>query len=140
MTKHHSMSQLFRFLVVGLSNTLVGYVSYVLFIWTLRLFTLEYDYIYANVFAFVVSTCWAFVFNKIYVFKSANKSNLIRSELLKSYITYGFSCLVLNNLLLFWFVDLCMISKYLAPFLNLLFMVPFNFLVNLYWVFKNNEQ
>ena len=83
----------------------------------------------------MVSIHWAFVLNKIFVFQTSEWRHTAKKELLKSYITYGFSGLVLNNILLYIFIDLCGISKYFAPILVLFFLVPFNYLVNKYWVY-----
>ncbi len=127
--------RMIRFLFVGASNTLVGYLSYLLFIWMLSSFEFRYDYIIAGILSFVVSIHWAFVLNKIFVFQTSEWRQTAKKELLKSYITYGFSGLVLNNILLYIFIDLCGISKYFAPILVLFFLVPFNYLVNKYWVY-----
>lgn len=128
--------QFIRFILVGISNTLVGYLSYLLFIWLLSSFDFKYDYIMASVLSFIVSIHWAFVFNKIFVFQTNGWKTVATKELFKSYLTYGFSGLFLNNLLLFLFVDICDISKYYAPILVLFFLVPFNYLVNKYWVYR----
>ena len=128
--------QFIRFILVGISNTLVGYLSYLLFIWLLSSFDFKYDYIMARVLSFIVSIHWAFVFNKIFVFQTNGWKTVAPKELFKSYLTYGFSGLFLNNLLLFLFVDICDISKYYAPILVLFFLVPFNYLVNKYWVYR----
>lgn len=133
----NSINQAIRFIIVGASNTLVGYLSYVLIVWILSSYYIRYDYIIANILSFIISIHWAFVLNKMIVFKANNWRNSYGKELVKTYLTYGFSGFVLNNILLYLFVDICEISKYYAPILNLMFLVPFNYFVNKYWIFHN---
>lgn len=131
-----NIDQITRFLLVGLSNTVVGYLSYLMFILVLSNFEIKYDYIIAGVLSFIVGVQWAFVFNKIFVFENDKSQTTIKTQLIKSYLMYGFSGLILNNILLVIFVDICHASKYYAPIFCLLFTVPFNFFVNKYWIFK----
>ena len=78
--------RMIRFLFVGASNTLVGYLSYLLFIWMMSSFEFRYDYIIAGILSFVVSIHWAFVLNKIFVFQTSEWRQTAKKELLKSYI------------------------------------------------------
>lgn len=135
--KKENIKQILMFLIVGCSNTLVGYLSYVFFLFILTKFSVLYDYFLANVLSFVLSIQWAYYFNKMFVFDSVNKSmTLDRNQLLKTYITYCISGLFVNNILLYLFIDIIEVSKYIAPILNLFILVPFNFLINKFWVFK----
>lgn len=135
--KKENIKQILMFLIVGCSNTLVGYLSYVFFLFILTKFSVLYDYFLANVLSFVLSIQWAYYFNKRFVFDSVNKSmTLDRNQLLKTYITYCISGLFVNNILLYLFIDIIEVSKYIAPILNLFILVPFNFLINKFWVFK----
>ena len=61
----------------------------------------------------------------------------ILKALLKTYISYGVTGIVLNNILSFLWIDVLGISKLIAPMINLIFSVPINFLLNKYWAFKN---
>ena len=128
--------RLIRFIFVGVTNTIVGYLSYLLFIWAIHSFRIKHDYIVAGILSFIVSIHWAFIFNKILVFQTNEWKKTAKKELVKSYVTYGLSGLVLNNLLLYIFVDLCHVSKYYAPIIVLFFLIPFNYFVNKYWVYK----
>lgn len=137
--KKENIKQILMFLIVGCSNTLVGYLSYVFFLFILTKFSVLYDYFLANVLSFVLSIQWAYYFNKRFVFDSVNKSmTLDRNQLLKTYITYCISGLFVNNILLYLFIDIIEVSKYIAPILNLFILVPFNFLINKFWVFKKS--
>ena len=55
--------------------------------------------------------------------------------LVKTYISYSFTGLFLNSILLVFWVKICHISELVAPIINLLVSVPLNFIINKYWAF-----
>ena len=57
--------------------------------------------------------------------------------LLKTYVSYSFTGLFLNGILLVLWVRVLHISEFAAPLINLLFSVPLNFLMNKLWAFKS---
>ena len=59
--------------------------------------------------------------------------------LIKTYVSYSFTGLFLNSLLMFLWVRVFHISEYLAPIFNLLISVPINFLINKFWAFKKER-
>lgn len=128
-------NQLIKFLIVGCSNTIIGYFSYLAFLVIFEYCNLRYDYICASVVSFVISVNWAFVLNKKFVFNAKKLKENAKNELFKAFILYGFSGIVLNNFLLFLFVDTLNFSKYYTPIFILCFTTPFNFIVNKYWVY-----
>ena len=56
--------------------------------------------------------------------------------LFKSYLSYAFSGIVLNNLLGTLWIQVIGISKFIAPLLNLPITVPTNFFILKKWAFK----
>lgn len=133
------MKQFIKFGIVGVSNTVISYGLNVLVIFLLRNAHVSWDYVAANLVAFALSVLWSFFWNNKYVFtqsKDGHRSAL--KTLLKTYIAYGFTGIVLNNLLSFVWIDLLGVSKYIAPLINLLFSVPINFLINKYWAFRED--
>ena len=95
-----SIVQFVKFGIVGLTNTLI---SYLLNVGTLKLleeYNLAWDYVVGNLVAFILSVLWSFYWNNKYVFskKSGEKRN-IGHTLLKTYISYGFTGIILTNIL-----------------------------------------
>lgn len=127
--------QFIKFSMVGLSNTVISYAIYSLLVyWGLH-------YFFASIIAFVFSVLNSFFWNNKYVFKKdTNQKRHIVHSLIKTYISYALSGLLMQNLLLFIFIDFFFISKYLAPFFSLTITVPLNFLLNKLWVFKSQNQ
>lgn len=133
-----SIVQFVKFGIVGLTNTLI---SYLLNVGTLKLleeYNLAWDYVVGNLVAFILSVLWSFYWNNKYVFskKSGEKRN-IGHTLLKTYISYGFTGIILTNILSYIWIDCLGISKYIAPIINLIVSVPINFIINKKWAFKS---
>ena len=123
--------QFLKFGIVGLSNTAISYIIYFILVY------IGLHYLIASIMAFIISVLNSFFWNNKYVFKrdDAQKRNIIHS-LIKTYISYAFTGLILQNLLLFLFIDILHISKYLAPFFGLIVTIPLNFILNKKWAFQ----
>ena len=135
--KETALIQFVKFGIVGVSNTLLSYAINVAVLLILSPLHLSWDYFSANIIAFILSVAWSFFWNNKYVFtaKECEKRN-IWAALLKTYISYAVTGLVLANVLSYIWVDVIGISKFIAPLLNLIISVPVNFLLNKLWAFK----
>ena len=131
--------QFIKFGIVGVSNTVISYVLYVVSLTAFHRFALfsGVDYIIASVIAFILSVLWSFYWNNKMVFqlKDGQKRSVWKA-LIKTYISYSFTGLFLNNILLILWVRIFHISELIAPIINLLISVPINFLINKFWAFK----
>ena len=126
----NDLLQFIKFGLVGVSNTLVAWFCYYLFLW------FDEDlYIVGSVVGGIASIANAFYWNDKFVFKSNNndwKSKLKR--LGKTYISYGGTSLF--GLFLLWVeVRFLGVSKVIAPPLNLIITIPLNFMLNRNWTF-----
>lgn len=132
------MKQFIKFGIVGLSNTVIGYLLNVFALKILEGYSLKWDYIIANIVAFIISVAWSFYWNNRFVFtvEDGNKRPLLPT-LLKTYISYAFTGVILNNILSYVWIDVMGISKYVAPLINLIISVPVNFFMNKKWAFKS---
>ena len=138
-TQWELLMQFVKFGIVGLSNTVISYVIYVV---TLILFQKNnlipsVDYLAAQVIAFVLSVLWSFYWNNKFVFEKAdNEERNIVHALIKTYISYAFTGLFLNSILSLLWVEVLGIPKIIAPIINLLVSVPLNFIMNKFWAFR----
>ena len=132
-----TLVQFVKFGVIGVSNTLVSYALNVLVLLILRPYHLSWDYVAGNVVAFVLSVLWSFYWNQRFVFTDdgGEKRNLWWT-LLKTYLAYGFTGIVLNNLLSYVWINRLGVSKFVAPLINLIISVPLNFIINKFWAFR----
>lgn len=126
LSSKDSLIQFFKFGLVGLSNTAVGFGVYYL------LFFCGVNYLLANIISWLVSVLNAFYWNNKYVFQSDSGW---WETLFRTYISYGASLLI-STLLMYALVEYLQISPVIAPVLCLLVTVPLNFLLNKFWAFR----
>lgn len=131
--------QFVRFGIVGVSNTVISYVLYVCSLWLFKKVGVlpKADYLIAQMIAFVLSVLWSFYWNNKMVFvQEEDQERVWWKALLKTYVSYSFTGLFLNSILLVLWVQVLGISEFLAPLINLLVSVPLNFIINKFWAFK----
>ena len=137
-----TLIQFIKFGIVGLSNTLLGYVIYVVTLRILRTAQVfpETDIFLAQLVMFLLSVLWAFYWNNRMVFRAreGEKRDWLPA-LLKTYVSYAFTSLFLSEALLALWVKVLGISAYIAPLINLLITVPLNFVLQKYWAFRGKQ-
>ena len=127
--------------MVGVTNTLVSYLINIMMLMTLRNFNLSFDYMIANVTAFLLSVLWSYYWNSKKVFTLSKGEKRSKGKtLLKTYVSYAFTGIVLNNVLSTIWIQVLGISKYLSPILNLPFSMPVNFLMNKLWAYSKKKD
>lgn len=134
-----SIMQFIKFGIVGVSNTAISYVIYVVGLVLLQEihFLPEYDYLIAQIAAFVISVLWSFYWNSKMVFiLEEGKERSVWKALIKTFIAYSFTGLFLNSILLLLWVRVFSISEFIAPLINLVVSVPLNFIINKFWAFR----
>lgn len=139
--KWESFFQFIKFSMIGVTNVVVSYGVNICMLTLLYSFNYKFDYIIANITAFLISVLWSYHWNNKLVFrlkKGETRSRL--KTLLKTYMAYAFTGLVVNNILSTVWIDIIGISKFVAPLMNIPFTVPINFLMNKLWAYKNKEQ
>ena len=127
--------QFFKFGIVGFFNTVLSYAIYSVLVY------IGLHYLIANIINFFISVLNSFFWNNKYVFKKSDdqRRNVFHS-LIKTYISYAFTGLILQNLFLFLFIDILHISKYLAPLFGLVITIPLNFIMNKLWAFRSIKE
>ncbi len=126
------LCQFVKFGVVGLSNTLISYIVYVVLV------NLGWHYLLASIGGFLISVINAYYWNDRYVFKAEqDEKRAWWKVFLKTFTSYAGTGLVLNNLLLILWVDVIGIHEMLGPVINLFVTIPLNFLLNKYWAYKD---
>lgn len=127
--------QFVKFGVVGVSNTLISYVSYLIF------YFLGCHYLVASVLGFVISVTNSYYWNNRYVFATGEGEKRVWWRVyIKTFLAYASTGLVLANILLVIWVQICKIPEIIAPVLNLLITIPLNFIINKYWAYKRNNR
>lgn len=134
--------QFVKFGIVGLSNTVISYVVYLVSLLLLQKNSIlpNVDYLVAQFVGFLLSVLWSFYWNRKYVFNADTEDVPWPQALLKTYISYAFTGIFLNSILSILWVQMLGISKLIAPIINLLVSVPLNFVLNKFWAFKSKEN
>ena len=134
--KRQTFKEFLQFGLVGVSNTIISYLLYVVTLLLVSKSGVKFDYIIANIVSWLLSVLWSFYWNNKFVFKKeeGEKRN-IWAALFKTYVSYGFTGLILNNILSVLWVTVLHISKMLAPIINLVISIPINFFMNKLWAF-----
>ena len=134
--KRQTFKEFLQFGLVGVSNTIISYLLYVVTLLLVSKSGVKFDYIIANIVSWLLSVLWSFYWNNKFVFKKeeGEKRN-IWAALFKTYVSYGFTGLILNNILSVLWVSVLHISKMLATIINLVISIPINFFMNKLWAF-----
>ncbi len=138
-----SLIQFVKFGIVGVSNTVISYLLYTFSLLAMRRIGIfrSIDYLVATVVAYVLSVLWSFYWNNrmVFVVEEGQKRNLWKA-LFKTYISYSFTGLFLNSVLMVLWVQIIHVSEFIAPILNLFISVPVNFIINKFWAFKTEDS
>ncbi len=127
--------QFVKFGIVGVSNTLISYVVYVILVF------LGVHYMQASIIGFLISVVNAYYWNNKYVFeKRENEERIWWKTFAKTFLSYAGTGLLLNNILLFLWVDGLKIHEMLGPIINLFITVPLNFILNKFWAYRKKDK
>ena len=136
---HTNIMQFVHFGLVGASNAVVYYIVYAgtLYILNRNNILPEWGYLLSQTIAFLIGVFWAFSLNRAFVFckKTSDSVGVYLLELLKFYLAYAFTGLFMNSVLLYLWIHIG-VSAYAAPFINILFTTPVNFVLSKKWTFK----
>lgn len=132
--KKRTYLQFIGFCFVGVTSFIVNYLVY-----AFCFKTLGFNVYVSAVFSFIISVLNAYIWNNQFVFSKEKEHHWIRN-LLRTYISYGFTGLLLTEALLYVEVDVLGIHPLLAPVINLVITTPINFLLNKYWAFKEKRE
>jgi putative flippase GtrA len=130
MLKDSFIIQFIKFGIVGFLNTIIGYVIYSVFVY------FGFHYLIGSIIAFVIGVGSAFFVNSKIVFKKGREHRNTVVAVIKYFVLYGITGIIMQNILLYIFIDGLALSKYLAPIFCLFFTVPSNFVLSKFWVFK----
>ena len=155
--------QFIKFGLVGVTNTCVSWVVYFIF----NTFLFPGIWIIGSVASWIVSVLWAFFLQNIFVFREdkTKQKRVWWQTLIKTYISYAFTGLLLNNLLLLfwtkgidvsghfgWLFDILenmklgAVARYLSDssnlgwFLNMIISIPLNFIINKFWAYRQKKK
>jgi len=119
-----------KFGIVGVINNIVSLAVYYLVV-----MIDEHLYLAGNAMGFFVSTFCAYLLNSRFVFSNGKESKRNGTALLKTYTTYMIS-LCMSTVILYTLVQKLGINERIAPIFSLMVTIPFNFLMNKFWIYR----
>ena len=163
--KKTAVLQFIKFGLVGVSNTLVNYIVYIIFV------SLGVHYVIANALGFIISVLNAYFWGSRFVFKEdkSKEKRVWWKVLLKTYAAYFFGFL-LNTVLLWLWISVLNVGQYfgfvgdilnwatglfglqpgvytpeklsqiVAPIINIFVTVPINFVINKFWAYRQKKN
>ncbi len=163
------ITQFLKFGIVGLINTGVSFAVNTI---SLYLFYKvggipednKISYWTSSILAFIISVLNAYLLSNKFVFKNKEGEERVWWKvLIKTYISYAGTGLILNNILLWmwndvihigrylgWLADICgslgiaitgdRLVSYIAQFLNMAITIPLNFIMNKFWAYKGKKK
>lgn len=135
---HQENMQFIKFCLVGITNTLLAYVINIIALLFMESHDVPFDYVIANLIAFFLSVLWSFYLNSKFTFQMQFEAQrAFWGALVRTYISYSVTGILLFNLLSFFLIDICNFSKFYVPLINLTITVPLNFVLNKFWAFNN---
>ena len=137
------MKQLLKFLLVGISSGIVNFLAYnliLLLFGALQLFP-NIDYMIGLIVGFIVSVYWSFLLNRKFVFNSPEELTIPWYQaLIKMYVTYAFTGVVLNTVLSYLWVDVLNVPKSIITIINDIIGFPVTFLLTKFWSFRKQAM
>ena len=136
-----TLRQFIKFGIIGISNTILSYIINVIVLYLLKPFDFKWDFIVGNIIEFILSVLWSFYWNNKYTFKLENgERRNVRSTLLRMYISYSVTGIVINNILSLMWLSVFRVNRYIAPAINIFISAPINFCLNKLWAFKKTKS
>ena len=126
--------EIIKYLFFGVLTTLVSIVSYAIFT---RL--LSINYIVSNILSWILSVLFAFITNKIYVFKSNKKDKKTIFNEIFQFTFFRLLSLGIETLILYLFVDLAHINDMVMKIIAQAVVIILNYIFSKLFVFKKKN-
>lgn len=121
--------------IFGVLTTIINYVSYILFT---RLF--GFNIFISNLLAWILSVIFAFITNKIIVFKSKEFTLKVLIKEISSFILARLFSLLLDMLILYIMSDLIGINDLIVKIISNIIVIIVNYILSKFIIFKNRNK
>ena len=128
-------AEIVNYLIVGGMTTLVSIVVYALFT---KLF--HVNYMISNVISWIVAVIFAYVTNKIFVFKSKCENRKAIFVEIYQFFKYRFFSLIIDILLMYLLVEIFNINDMISKIIVQVIIIILNYVFSKIFVFKKKES
>ena len=123
--------EIINYLIVGVLTTLVSIGTYGLFAKIIGI-----NYLISNIISWVVSVAFAYITNKIFVFKNKEKEKKQVFIQIYQFVKYRLFSLIIDILLMYAFVELVKIDDMISKIIVHVIVIVLNYVFSKIFVFK----
>lgn len=127
-------NRLTRFIIVGISNTIISYVVFALLFYS-QLFPDALRAPLSQALSYLAGMAWAFVWNRFWAFRQVDTNRARLWSDSAKFIVAQLSCLALSVVLVTFFIDYVRLLPELGWLLAMAIVTAANFLAMHFWVF-----
>lgn len=126
--------EIIKYIIFGVLTTLVNYVSYAMLT---RIFDLEI--FISNLIAWLLSVIFAFITNKLIVFKSKELDIKVIAKEITSFFAARIFSLLLDMVILYIAVDLMQMNDLIIKLISNIIVIIINYLFSKIFIFKSKK-
>ena len=128
-------SELISYGIFGVLTTIINYLSYVIFT---RVFNL--DIVVSNLIAWIVSVIFAFVTNKLIVFKSKKMELKVILKEAGAFLAARIFSLILDMLILYVMSEIMGINDLIVKIISNIIVIIVNYIISKFFIFKKSNN
>lgn len=128
-------SEIINYLIVGVLTTLISIVIYAVFTKVFHV-----NYMISNVISWIGSVSFAYVTNKVFVFKSKCDNDMDVLIEIYQFFKYRVFSFIIDILLMYLFVELVNIDDMIAKIIVQVIVIVLNYVFSKLFVFKKKES
>ena len=123
--------EIINYLIMGVLTTIVSIVTYFILAKVIGI-----NYLVSNIISWIVSVAFAYITNKMFVFKDNKKGKKQILLQIYQFVKYRLLSLVIDVLLLYVFVELIKMDDMFAKIINQVIVIVLNYVFSKLFVFK----
>ena len=123
--------EIINYLIMGVLTTLVSIVSYFIFAKVVGI-----NYLVSNIISWIISVAFAYITNKIFVFKNNVKEKKQVFIQIYQFVKFRLLSLVIDVLLMYLFVEIIKMDDMVAKVINQVIVIVLNYVFSKLFVFK----
>lgn len=127
--------EVITYLIFGVLTTLVNYIAYLIFAKAINI-----DYLVSTVISQIIAMTFAYITNKIFVFKTKNLTSKQLIKEIVSFFSVRVLSLFLDMLLMYIFVDLLHLDDTIMKLVSNVIIVIVNYICSKLFIFKKKSE
>jgi len=123
--------EIINYLIMGVLTTLVSIITYFIFAKVIGI-----NYLVSNIISWIISVSFAYITNKIFVFKNNIKEKKQVFIQIYQFVKYRLLSLVIDILLMYLLVEIIKMDDMIAKVINQIIIIVLNYVFSKLFVFK----